>query len=125
MMEIKAFILYKSREFIYADLIIKDAKIKEINFNDFKSIYPEENNAQTHKVREIKEVHNPERIQNGCKYFIQYSIEGEVMNIYLDITKKEYLELRRQIFVENIIKSKEFTVGLILAILASLFAILS
>jgi hypothetical protein len=123
-MVIRAFILYKTREFIEAELIVKNARIKEINLDAIKSIYPEENNSKAHKIIEIKEVHNPERIQNGCKYYVQYSIEGEVMNIYLDINKKQYFNLKKQLFIENIIKSKEFTIGFILAVLAALFALI-
>lgn len=123
-MEIRGFILYKTREFLEAELIVKDARIKEINLNSIRNIYPEENNSKAHKITEIKEVHNPERIQNGCKYYIQYSLEGEVMNIYLDINKWQYFSLKKQLFIENIIKTKEFTIGIILAIVAALFALI-
>ena len=122
-MKIRAFILYQTNEFVEAELTIIKSNIKEINFYNFKNIYPEENNSEVHKLTEIKETHNPERIQNGCKYYIQYSINGEVLNIYLNITKTEYLNLRKQIFIENTLKSKEFVVGIILAIIAAIFAL--
>jgi len=112
-MLIKSFILHKGTEFTEAEIIVKDAVIKEINFNTFKNIYPEENNSKLCEISEIKKVHNPERIQNGCKYYIQHSIDGEVMNLYLDINILQFLRLRSQVFIKQIINSKEFKVSVI------------
>lgn len=123
-MKVKGFILYKTREFVEARLVIKSAIIKEISLEYFTGLYPEENNSSLSKINELKETHDPDRIQNGCKYYIQHSIEGEVMNIYLDINLLQYWKLRWQLFKEKYLKTKEFIVGLILAVIATLLTLL-
>ena len=46
------------------------------------------------------------------------------MNIYLDLNLIQYLKLRWQLFKEKYLMTKEFVVGLILAIIGALLTLL-
>ena len=119
-MKVKGFILYKTKEFVEAHLNIKDAEINEINFEYFKGLYPLEHSSTFSKITELKKTHEPNRIQNGCRYYIQHSIKGEVMNIYLDLNMINYYKLEWQIFNKKYLKTKDFVVGLILLLIGGL-----
>tara|TARA_R110000868_G_C10454177_1_gene726726 strand:- start:140 stop:517 length:378 start_codon:yes stop_codon:yes gene_type:complete len=123
-MNIKGFVFYKEKEFIPCDLVISNSRIKEINLTDIKNTYPELHNSQRANITEIKEFHNPSIIQNGCKYYIQSSVNGELVNIFLDIGKIEYFKIKWGM-KGYIVQSKEFiiglSIGLILLILGLIF----
>ncbi|RAJ17540.1 hypothetical protein LX77_03866 [Gelidibacter algens] len=94
------------------DLVISDSRIKEINLNDIKNTYPELNNSERSILTEIKRFHKPEIIQNGCKYYIQSSVDGELVNIFLDINKIQYFRLKWQL-KEWLIQSKDISVDVL------------
>ncbi|WP_282148015.1 hypothetical protein [Algibacter lectus] len=77
--------------------MIKQGVIVEYNSGYFKGIFPVENNSALSGINEILKVHHPERIPNSCKYYIQHSINGEVMNIYLNINIIQYWQLNWQL----------------------------
>lgn len=120
-MEIEAFILYKSTEFLPCQLIIKNGEIVEFSSHNFSKIFPQENRSALSKIEEIKKVHRPERIQNGCKYYIQHSINGEVMNIYLDIGRIKYWRLKWG-FGKSIFQTNEFKIAFIIAFISAVLS---
>ncbi|OBX17672.1 hypothetical protein A9996_19180 [Gelidibacter algens] len=93
-MKIKGFVFYGKNEFMSCDLVISDSRIKEINLNDIKNTYPELNNSERSILTEIKRFHKPEIIQNGCKYYIQSSVDGELVNIFFRYKQNTIFQIK-------------------------------
>ncbi len=123
-MKVNGFTLYKTNEFHDCNLIIKNGEVVEYNSGFIKDIFPKENKSALSKVDEILNVHRPERIPNNCKYYIQHSINGEVLNIYLDVNKMEYFRLKWQL-KEYLIQTKEFKKGVLIAIIVFALGLVS
>jgi len=118
-MEVDGFTLYKGKDFLPCKLTIKGGEIVQYDSDNFKDIFPQENRSALAKIETIKKVHRSERIPNECKYFIQHLIDDEVMNIYLDISRFNYLRLKFGLG-KSIFQTKEFIIGLILAVITVL-----
>ena len=117
-MEVNAFILYKTNEQELKPCVleINHGEIVEFSIWDGNSMYPREYNSSLSGISKIYKTHNANRIQNGCKYYIQHSVKGEVLNIYLDISRIEYFRIKWGMR-EYIVQSKEFIVALSIGII--------
>jgi hypothetical protein len=118
-MKIKGFIYLgndKNGKFKECTLTIKRNEIVEF-YNGFDvGIYPREYNSDLSIIEKIYKSHKSKnKIPNNCKYYIQKSTENGLMNIYLDINKTQYLNLKWGM-KGFIIQSKEFIIGLSIGI---------
>jgi hypothetical protein len=103
---------YKENEYLPCDIIVKRNEIVEFIGSFDVGIFPREFNSELSIIEKIYKTHNTkQRVPNGCKYYIQYSTDKGLMNIYLDINKIEYLRLKWGM-KKFLIQSKEFIIGL-------------